>query len=114
MATASDVRSLVELRLLDGPNLYFPRPAAKVTLDLTELLELPEAAARDLSAELGLGKARTGNARTVFRQRFAIRLMTQIVRQLARAGGATRLAVRTRTGQVVTRRGGAYTSRHAD
>lgn len=25
-------RSLVELRLLDGPNLYFPRPAAKLTL----------------------------------------------------------------------------------
>ena len=41
MADAS-ARSLIELRLLDGPNLYFPRPAAKVTLDLTELLELPE------------------------------------------------------------------------
>ena len=23
---------LVELRVLDGPNLYFPRPAVKVTL----------------------------------------------------------------------------------
>ncbi len=113
MATASDVRSLVELRLLDGPNLYFPRPAAKVTLDLTELLELPEAAARDLSAELGLGKARTGNARTVFRQRFAIRLMTQIVRQLARAGGATRLAVRTRTGRAVSELVVAYPWRNA-
>ena len=41
MATASAARSLVEVRLLDGPNLYFPRPAAKVTLDLTELLGLP-------------------------------------------------------------------------
>ena len=38
MASAADARSLVELRLLDGPNLYFPRPAAKVTLDLDELL----------------------------------------------------------------------------
>ena len=37
--TASTPRSLVELRLLDGPNLYFPQPAAKVTLDLTELLD---------------------------------------------------------------------------
>jgi cyanophycin synthetase len=113
MATASDVRSLVELRLLDGPNLYFPRPAAKVTLDLTELLELPEAAARDLGAELGLGKARTGNAGTVFRQRFAIRLMTQIVRRLARAGGATRLAVRTRTGRAVSELVVAYPWRNA-
>jgi cyanophycin synthetase len=101
MATASEVRSLIELRLLDGPNLYFPRPAAKVTLDLTELLELPEVAARDLGVELGLGTARTGTAETVFRQRFAIRLVTQIVRRLARAGGTTRLAVRTRTGQAV-------------
>jgi cyanophycin synthetase len=113
MATAWDVRSLVELRLLDGPNLYFPRPAAKVTLDLTELLELPEAAARDLGAELGLGRARTGNAGTVFRQRFAIRLMTQIVRRLARAGGATRLAVRTRTGRAVSELVVAYPWRNA-
>jgi cyanophycin synthetase len=113
MATAWDVRSLVELRLLDGPNLYFPRPAAKVTLDLTELLELPEAAARDLGAELGLGRARTGNAGTVFRQRFAIRLVTQIVRRLARAGGATRLAVRTRTGRAVSELVVAYPWRNA-
>ena len=86
MAGSSAARSLIELRLLDGPNLYFPRPAAKVTLDLTELLGLPEAAARDLGAELGLGKARPGTAGTVFRQRFAIRIVTQIVRRLARAG----------------------------
>ena len=99
MASASDARSLVELRLLDGPNLYFPRPAAKVTLDLGELLGLEVAAARDLGVELGLGNTRPGAAGSVFRQRFAIRLVTQIVRRLASAGGATRLAVRTRTGQ---------------
>ena len=97
MATTS-ARSLVEVRLLDGPNLYFPRPAAKVTLDLTELLALPLAEARDLGAALGLGMTRPGASGTVFRQRFAIRLVTQIVRRLARAGGVTRLAVRTRTG----------------
>jgi len=101
MADGSAVRSLIELRLLDGPNLYFPRPAAKVTLDLTELLGLPENAASELGAELGLGKARPGAPDTVFRQRYAIRIVTQIVRRLARAGGTTRLAVRTRTGQAV-------------
>jgi cyanophycin synthetase len=113
MATASEIRSLIELRLLDGPNLYFPRPAAKVTLDLTELLELPEVAARDLGAQLGFGTARTGTAETVFRQRFAIRLVTQIVRRLARAGGTTRLAVRTRTGQAVRELVVAYPWRSA-
>ena len=113
MASASDARSLVELRLLDGPNLYFPRPAAKVTLDLTELLGLQVAAARDLGAELGLGNTRPGAAGSVFRQRFAIRLVTQIVRRLASAGGATRLAVRTRTGRAVSQLVVAYPWRNA-
>jgi cyanophycin synthetase len=113
MASASDARSLVELRLLDGPNLYFPRPAAKVTLDLGELLGLEVAAARDLGVELGLGNTRPGAAGSVFRQRFAIRLVTQIVRRLAGAGGATRLAVRTRTGQAVSELVVAYPWRNA-
>src|SRR6476619_4307039 len=113
MVSASDARSLVELRLLDGPNLYFPRPAAKVTLDLGELLGLEVAAARDLGVELGLGNTRPGAAGSVFRQRFAIRLVTQIVRRLANAGGATRLAVRTRTGQAVNELVVAYPWRNA-
>ena len=113
MASASDARSLVELRLLDGPNLYFPRPAAKVTLDLGELLGLEVATARDLGVELGLGNTRPGAAGSVFRQRFAIRLVTQIVRRLASAGGATRLAVRTRTGQAVNELVVAYPWRNA-
>ena len=112
MVTAP-ARSLVEVRLLDGPNLYFPRPAAKVTLDLTELLGLPAAAARDLGAELGLGTTRPGAAGTVFRQRFAIRLVTQIVRRLAQAAGVTRLAVRTRTGQSVNELVVAYPWRNS-
>ena len=113
MASASEARSLVELRLLDGPNLYFPRPAAKVTLDLSELLGLEVAVARDLGVELGLGNTRPGAAGSVFRQRFAIRLVTQIVRRLASAGGATRLAVRTRTGQAVNELVVAYPWRNA-
>ena len=113
MATASAAGSLTEMRLLDGPNLYFPRPAAKVTLDLTELLGLPDAAAGDLGAELGLGKARPGTPGTVFRQRFAIRLVTQVVRRLARTGGVTRLAVRTRTGQAVNELVVAYPWRNS-
>ena len=113
MPTTPAAGSLVELRLLDGPNLYFPRPAAKVTLDLTELLRLSVADAQDLGAGLGLGKARPGAARSIFRQRFAIRLVTQIVRRLARIGGVTRLAVRTRTGQAVSELVVAYPWRNS-
>ena len=52
MPTTPAAGSLVELRLLDGPNLYFPRPAAKVTLDLTELLRLSVADAQDLGGSV--------------------------------------------------------------
>ena len=87
--TASTPRSLVELRLLDGPNLYFPRPAAKVTLDLTELLDLPLAAARDLGAGLGLASTRPGPADRCSGSASRSGCVTQVVRRLARAGGAT-------------------------
>ena len=113
MPTTPAAGSLVELRLLDGPNLYFPRPAAKVTLDLTELLRLSDADATDLGVGLGLGRARPGAAGSIFRQRFAIRLVTQIVRRLARIGGVTRLGVRTRTGQTVSELVVAYPWRNS-
>src|ERR1700737_313866 len=32
---------MVELRVLDGPNLYFTRPAIKLTLDVSPWLTLP-------------------------------------------------------------------------
>ena len=95
------------MRLLDGPNLYFPRPAAKVTLDCSGLVDLPVGAARLVADALGLGSTRPGPPGSVFRQRFAIRLLIRVVRRLARSGGVARLAVRCRTGSVGHRdRGG--------
>ena len=96
--TSERPRSLVEVRLLDGPNLYFPRPAAKVTLDCAGLVDLPVGAARELADALGLGTTRPGPPSSVFRQRFAIRLLTRVVRRLAHAAGVARLAVRCRPG----------------
>ena len=113
MAQPPAPRSLIEVRLLDGPNLYFPRPAAKVTLDCSALLGLTVPAARALAGDLGLGGARPGPPGSVFRQRFAVRLVTQLVRQLARAGGVTRLAVRSRPGATVTELVVAYPWRNS-
>ncbi|MDX6320335.1 MAG: cyanophycin synthetase, partial [Propionibacteriaceae bacterium] len=93
--------SLVEVRLLDGPNLYFPRPAAKVTLNLGSLRSLPLAQAREFATEIGLGRARPGPPESAFRQRFAARAVAHLVRELARAGGVSRLAVRSRPGTSV-------------
>ena len=42
VARVADVpASLVELRVLEGPNLYFPRAAIKLTLDITALAAAP-------------------------------------------------------------------------
>ena len=105
--------SLVEVRLLDGPNLYFPRPAVKVTLDCAALVEPPVDEVRVLADVLGLGGARPGPPGSVFRQRFAVRLLTQVVRRLARAGGVHRLAVRGRSGGAVSEVVVAYPWRNA-
>ena len=46
--------ALVELRVLDGANLYFPRPAIKLTLDVPGLLSLPEERVAAVAGEVGL------------------------------------------------------------
>jgi cyanophycin synthetase len=92
MATSS----LVELRVLDGPNLYFPRAAIKLTLDLAGLESVPDDVALRLARRIGLPNARPGAAGSGFRQRFAARAVTRLVRQVAAEAGTSRLAVRVR------------------
>ena len=89
--------ALVELRVLEGPNLYVTRAAVKLTLDVSGLLGLEPAAAQVLATRLGLGATRPGAAGSGFRQRFAVRLLARLVRRLAAEVGVTRLAVRVRT-----------------
>ena len=82
--------------MLDGANLYFPRPAVKLTLDLSGLLALSEDNARAVAAELGLPGARPGRPDTGLRQRFAAKVVARVVRRVAAEAGTTRLAVRSR------------------
>ena len=65
--------SLIELRVLEGPNLYFPRAAIKLTLDLSGLLSVSEESALRFARRIGLSNARPGAAESGFRQRFAAR-----------------------------------------
>ncbi len=88
--------ALVELRVLEGPNLYFPRAAIKLTLDLTQLIDAPEDVALRFASRIGLRRARPGGPGSGFRQRFAARAIGRLVRQIAGEAGATRLAVRVR------------------
>mgnify|MGYP001765445207 CR=1 FL=1 len=91
--------SLVELRILEGPNLYFPRAAVKLTLDIGVLSTASEERADRLAQRIGLRNARTGAAETGFRQRFALRAVARLVRAIAAEAGTTRLAVRVRPTQ---------------
>lgn len=99
--------------MLDGANLYFPRPAVKVTLDIGPLLVLDEDSARQLAAQVGLARSRPGRAGSEFRQRFVARVIAHLVRQLAIAGGAKRLAVRSRPGASVNELVVAYPWRNS-
>ncbi len=88
--------SLVELRVLEGPNLYFPRAAVKLTLDISGLASVPTATAQRFARRIGLADARPGEPDTGFRQRFAARAVARLVRTVAAEAGTPKLAVRVR------------------
>ncbi len=86
----------VEVRLLEGPNLYFPRPAVKVTVSLPGYLSADSARVRAVGAALGLTRVQPGAPGSMQRQRSLLRLVERAARVVARAGGTRRLGVRTR------------------
>ncbi|WP_248581913.1 Mur ligase family protein [Nocardioides sp. InS609-2] len=89
--------SLVELRVLEGPNLYFPRAAIKLTLDIGAIATAPTDRAIRFARRIGLKNARPGEPETGFRQRFALRAVERLVRAIAAESGTARLAVRVRS-----------------
>jgi cyanophycin synthetase len=90
------VTSLVELRVLEGPNLYFPRAAVKLTLDVSTITEAGDEAVARFARRIGLRTTRPGAAGSGFRQRFALRAVERLVRAIAAEAGTRRLAVRVR------------------
>ena len=83
--------------MLDGPNLYFPRPAVKLTIGVGGWLDVPEErlARRRWSAPGATG--RPGRAGSDQRRRTVARLAARLTWRLATASGV-RLAVRSRPG----------------
>ena len=105
-----EAASLVELRVLDGPNLYFTRPAIKLTLAVPGWLGVSERSVANRAAALGLpglasasgngslgARLRPGAPDTEQRSRFVARLAAHLTRRLAEATH-TELGVRSRTG----------------
>ncbi|MGH2673112.1 MAG: Mur ligase, partial [Actinomycetota bacterium] len=87
---------LVELRVLDGPNVYFTRPAVKVGLRVAPWLAMTEERFARVIERVG-STARPGHPGTEQRRRAVARLATHLARALADATGV-RLAVRSRSG----------------
>ncbi|MCG7322505.1 tetratricopeptide repeat protein [Arsenicicoccus bolidensis] len=90
--------TVTEVRVLEGPNLYFTRPAMKVVLEVPGILELRRPQARRLAARLGLRQADPGGAHTLERQAMALRLARRLVRRLGAGAGIRGLSTKTRAG----------------
>lgn len=90
---------LLEVRVLDGPNVYFPRPAVKLTLEIPGWLRATTERLERLASSLGVpSTTRASDPRTDQRERFTARIGAQVARAIATATG-TRLAVRGRVGE---------------
>ncbi|HXN92426.1 MAG TPA: Mur ligase family protein [Candidatus Sulfotelmatobacter sp.] len=89
---------MVELRVLDGPNLYFTRPAIKVTLDVSPWLKLPQSRVERLTRRTAFTpSASGGQPGSDQRRRYLARFAVHLTRALADAT-RTDLAVRGRPG----------------
>jgi cyanophycin synthetase len=98
VATGTGAVELVELRVLEGPNLYFPRPAIKITLAVPGWLRSSETAVEGAAARLEIGAVHPGTVGSEQRRRTAARVAATLTRRIAVAAGARRLAVRARSG----------------
>ena len=89
---------LAELRVLEGPNVYFTRPAVKLTLAVPGWLDASEARLAAVAAAVELPRAgKAGRPNSEQRRRFAARMASHLSHRLAVASGI-RLAVRGRPG----------------
>jgi cyanophycin synthetase len=96
--THTDAVRIVELRVLEGPNLYFPRPAVKLLLDVDGWLRASDDRIQAIAAGVGVSSIVPGTAGSDQRLRATARIAVQLTRRIASSFGTGRLAVRGRTG----------------
>ena len=89
---------IVELRVLEGPNLYFPRPAVKLMLDVGGWLRASDERVEVVARALDVLGLEAGTAGSGQRLRATARIAVQLTRRIAADVGTGRLAVRGRTG----------------
>ena len=95
----ADPVRLVELRVLDGPNLYFTRPAIKLTIAVPGWVRATDERVNAIAGRLGFPSGtRAGPPQSDQRRRLVARIAAHLARRMAVAGGARRLSVRARPG----------------
>jgi cyanophycin synthetase len=94
----ADPVRIVELRVLDGPNLYFPRPAVKLTLEVAGWLRAGDEKVAEIARASGIRAIDPGARESDQRLRATARVAVQLTRRIAAAAGTGRLGVRGRTG----------------
>ncbi len=87
-----------ELRVLEGPNLYFPRPAVKLMLEVGGWLRASDDRVQEVADRVGIPRLEPGTAGSDQRLRATARIAVQLTRRIAEAVGTGRLAVRGRPG----------------
>jgi cyanophycin synthetase len=87
----------VELRVLEGPNLYFPRPAIKLTLEVPGWLRASKEKVESVADAVGVRGIEPGGRGSEQRLRAAARVAVQLTREIAGTARTGRLAVRGRT-----------------
>lgn len=99
----TDPVRVVDQRLLEGPNLYFPRPALKLELELPGCAEAGAEQMAALCAAVGMGRVLVGEPGSATRQRVTARLVERVLRAVAASAGVSRVGVRVRAGNSVDR-----------
>jgi cyanophycin synthetase len=94
----SDPVRTVELRVLEGPNLYFPRPAVKLTLDVAGWLRVGDEKVAAIARATGIRSIDPGARGSEQRVRATARVAVKLTRRIAAAAGTGWLGVRGRTG----------------
>jgi cyanophycin synthetase len=106
--------STTEVRLLEGPNLYFTRPAVKVTLLVPGWVGADTTRMSAACRAVGLDRVLPGEPGTGQRQRVVLRVAERALRALAAAAGTRRLGVRARPGGAIDEVVCAFVWRHRD
>lgn len=92
---------LLGIRALEGPNLYFPRPAIRVTLDASGWYEVDTTAFAAALSQVRGRASKPGEPGSPQRARTVLRFIETVTRRVAYECGTPRLGIRVREGSGV-------------